>query len=297
MSAADRNENTSGLNEGKDPSSWIPKVVRPPSSRLRRAAQLLDEGTYQVLAARSGLDPKLAQFESSHDSLNLLYLCVRHIDSVIVLATQDAVLWPAAITVARGAFETSVRSLWLVDTDDPFEREGRWLGLLDSDVETRHRFVRRAEADSATKVNTTAQRRLAKQFRQRHDQITALLAEKGRAPVAVPKMDAMMKATRVRMSYAHYVHSSQYAHGTLWATWHFAVTIGPPAVGRNWLTKDPGVSPWDCAGVRSWTRRRGCLEDLVQNGDRSGRTMLRNWIGQSPPSESDAGWMGSSAQG
>jgi Family of unknown function (DUF5677) len=276
MNAADRNQDTSGVREGKDPSSWIPKVVRSPSLHLRRAVQLLDEGQNQLLAARNGLDRGLGQFESTHDSLNLLYLCIRHIDSVIVLATQDSVLWPAAITVARGAFETCVRSLWLVDADDPFEREGRWLGLLDSDVETRHRFVRRAEADSETKVNAAAQRELAKHFRQRHDQIKVLLAEKGRAPVAVPKMDAMMKATRIRTSYAHYVQSSQYAHGTLWATWAFR--------GGDWDTR----SGKELSGEQSWNVPLGlCRSALVDPAPRvlrrlgaTARPFRKNYIAQ-----------------
>lgn len=204
-----------------DSSIWAPIALRPPSSRLRRAAQLLDEGNSQLLAARSGLDQSLGQFESTHDGLNLLYLCIRHIDSVVVLATYDSVVWPAAITAARGAFECCVRSLWLVDADDPFEREGRWLGLLDSDVEARRRFARRADTDAVVSKSSAYQLTLATHFKKRHDDTRRLLAGKGREPVSVPKFDAMMKAARVRTSYAHYVHSSQYAHGTLWATWAF----------------------------------------------------------------------------
>src|SRR5262245_60148821 len=97
-----------------DDDQWTPKVLRQPSGRLRRAASLLDEATRQLLAARTRLDSELEQFESTHDSLNLLYLCVRHVDAVVALATSDAVLWPAAVTAGRGAFESSVRSLWLV---------------------------------------------------------------------------------------------------------------------------------------------------------------------------------------
>ena len=210
-------------------STWAPRALRPPSPQLRWAAQLLDEGNSQLLAARSGLDRALGQFESTHDGLNLLYLCIRQIDGVVVTAAYDAVLWPAAITAARGAFESGVRSLWMVDADDPFEREGRWLGFLDSDVEARGRFARRADADAMATESSVDQLTLAKHFRTRHDDIKRLLANKGRKPVSVPKFDAMMKATRVRTSYAHYVHSSQYAHGTLWATWAFR--------GEDWASR------------------------------------------------------------
>jgi len=123
-----------------------------------------------------------------------------------------------------------VRSLWLWILTIHSNAKA-WLGLLDSDVEP-VTGLPDTPMQTAMSGNIAEQRDLAKHFRRRHDQIKVLLAEKGRAPVAVPKLDAMMKATGVRASYAHYFGAVSTLTDTL-GHWAFR--------GEDWAAKWEGT--------------------------------------------------------
>jgi hypothetical protein len=205
---------------------WHPHIIQSPTATLRRAAELLDEGVTQLLAARVSLDQTLAIYESSHDCLNLLYLSIRHVDSVVALATTDVVLWSPGITVARAALESSVRALWMVIPTDPFEREARWLSYLKDEAETRERFSKRLSKEAAVRRPSRKHLEDATEARSRFETVQRLLAERGQSPRPMPKFDAMLQQTKVRSPYSQYIVGSQFTHGTLWATWAFR--------GRDW---------------------------------------------------------------
>jgi hypothetical protein len=205
---------------------WHPHIIQSPTATLQRAAALLDEGVRQLLAALASVDQSLRIYESSHDCLNLLYLSIRHVDSVVVLATTDIVLWSPGITLARAALESSVRALWMVSPTDPFEREARWLSYLKDEVETRERHNKRQSKE--TEVGRPSRKHLeeATDARSRFETVQRLLAGRSHSPGPMPKFDAMLKQTKVRSPYSQYIIGSQFAHGTLWATWAFR--------GRDW---------------------------------------------------------------
>src|SRR5260370_34213158 len=59
----------------------------------------------------------------------------------------------------------------------------------------------------------------------------------------MPNFDVMLQQTNVRSVYSQYILSSQYTHGTLWATWAFR--------GRNWGERSgsdkPDESRWQAS--------------------------------------------------
>jgi hypothetical protein len=120
---------------------------------MRDAACALEDGVGHLLKARRHVAPDLLKYDSSHDAPNLLYVAIRHIEAIALLASQDVALGQAAVTLARAALEVSVRALWLVDDNDPFRRERRWLVLVEEEVRGRRRAQSYAQASRSKSVH------------------------------------------------------------------------------------------------------------------------------------------------
>jgi hypothetical protein len=104
-------------------------VILPTTPEVGLVCDDLEQGIGRFLNSRSTLPP-LGRYESQVEALNLFYLALRDIEGVVALAGTDLVLIPPALASARAGFETSVKSMWMVDADDPFECESRWLAHL-----------------------------------------------------------------------------------------------------------------------------------------------------------------------
>lgn len=247
------------------------RIVSPPSSQLIRAANLLSEGVGHFLNARDGVSGHYACYESSHDSLNLFYLSLRHIEALTCLAKLDAVLLPAAMSLARTALESSVRSLWLVDADDPYERECRWLGLIDEEIRSRSRAAKHQESRSVETAEV--ERRIAEHLSNYRNKILACMPE-GYKVRALPNFEDLLAATKADTPYSTYIVGSQYAHGTSWALSLFRTGLG---ASRNFLelrSSEAWADPLlTCASV---LRDTGCRV-LLRLGVPADATLPKNY--------------------
>jgi len=103
--------------------------VAPLVPEILRACSLLEEGKRRFLAAdrftRVG-----TTYESDDEAHLQILLCVRHFEAVILLAQDDLVTLPSALVTARALLDTAVRAQWLLEPDEPFERERRWMATL-----------------------------------------------------------------------------------------------------------------------------------------------------------------------
>src|SRR5436190_16883559 len=79
-----------------------------------RTCDLLDEGVSQVRGAIRGLPQTEYRYEADTEAGLLLLLIIRNVEAVTTLARRDLVLLPAAIVVARAAFEASTLACWLL---------------------------------------------------------------------------------------------------------------------------------------------------------------------------------------
>jgi len=79
-------------------------TVMSPTLAIQSAAALLDEAIERLIKALASCDD-IGRYEADVESSNLLKLVVRHIESVIALASRDLVLLPSAMVVARAAYE------------------------------------------------------------------------------------------------------------------------------------------------------------------------------------------------
>ena len=250
-------------------------IIAPASQSLLRAVDLVEEGVGHLLEARNLLSSEFQKYESSHDALNLLYHSLRHIEAVVELARKDLVLRPAAFTAARAALEASVRGLWLVDCDEPFEREGRWLGFIDEEVLSRKRAARHFSQHAHTDASAE-QQQVADQLKSYRNAVAQLLPN-GHAPRRLPKFDAMLAETKMNVNYAVYVIGSQFTHGTSWALSQFRQGLGT----QRRLTEVKDSVSWVLPVVICSTilRDAGC-RILYRLGVPDGCALPHNFSGQ-----------------
>jgi hypothetical protein len=74
-----------------------------------RLRTLLEEAIGRLIRAWAGCRP-LGEYEADGEALNLLKLIIRHVESVVALASRDLVLLPSALVVARAACEVGHRN-------------------------------------------------------------------------------------------------------------------------------------------------------------------------------------------
>lgn len=134
-------------------------VSQPPPPEVLAACASLDQALASLEEAILSLPS--SPYEADVEAVSLFTLVIRHVQGVLAMARSDFSLIPPANTSARAAFETSVRAAWMVNADDPFVREARWLAPFrrlrartDVPVFVRHRqsqqrcFSKRQKASS-----------------------------------------------------------------------------------------------------------------------------------------------------
>lgn len=208
----------------REPSANVEPIVRltrerttpisPATEAVLGACAALDTAISAFLSAR-GLLTGYAQYESTLEALNIFNLSIRSIEGVLALAREDLVLLPPAFACARAALETATKAAWMVNADDPFNREVRWLVHLQEE----ERVYERA-------AKLTADKRQAKSFSERVAQLkTFRLAvsaklPRGTAPLRRnPPMNEMLESLDVEQLHALYIYLSQFIHGGHSAMW------------------------------------------------------------------------------
>jgi len=190
------------------------QVVLQPTPEIRQIADLLDEVIANLLVAMRAVPPS-GEYESDSEASLLSRLVVRHVEGVIALARLDLVLLPAAHALARSAFECAVRALWLLEPDDPFEREARWLVHLHDEERYLEHCARRAQEFGEAGSRWLETRDTIQQFRL---QVSERMPAGYTIPKKLPSFDEILGSLQESQKYIVYKLLSQGVHGTHAAT-------------------------------------------------------------------------------
>jgi hypothetical protein len=197
-------------------------VVIPPTPKLLQIAEKLDQAVGQFISAVQTIPP-LGKFESEVEARLLFILVIRHIEAILALVRTDLVLLPSANVLTRAVFETALKAAWMVQPDDPFNREVRWLAHL-TEEERLHKAVSESVAKSG---------RNSALFIERHAQIREFRA--GVAKVLPPgyselpgnpSVETMLQALGQKQMYFLYRVLAQYVHGGHASTWLYRRGLG-----------------------------------------------------------------------
>jgi hypothetical protein len=176
-----------------------------------------------------------SEYEADLEALNLFSLVIRHVEGVLALARNDLVLAPPACACARAAFESAAKAAWMVNADDPFEREARWLAHLAEEERVYKRAASRSHSASATRF--LEQARVIGEFRQ---SVENLMPKHIKQLSGNPNFEEMIRSIGGDRLYSLYIYLSQFTHGGHLASGTYgqnlgtAKIIGEFVIPANW---------------------------------------------------------------
>lgn len=190
-------------------------VVIPTTPEVALVCDELEKAIWRFLNSLNTLPP-LGQYESQVEAVKLFYLAIRDIEGVITLARADLVLIPPAIASARAGFEAAVKAIWMIDADDPYECEGRWLAHLKTEARFHNRIAARYERIGK---DARSNHKMAETLASFSQAVEERLPPGIKVPKGIPSLDKMLESTGVEHLYATYIYLSQFAHAEHAATW------------------------------------------------------------------------------
>jgi hypothetical protein len=190
-------------------------VVAQPTSGIIEICDLMDQLIGKFLNYRNSPGPT-GKYESEVEAINLSNLAVRHADGVLTLARTDLVLLPPALAAARACLEAAVKAAWLVDADNPYEREARWLTHFASEERYLQRTSDRLEKAGQDVTKSREREKMLREFRL---SVTAMMPKNIKIPEGNPPFDSMLSSLGGSVLYPLYITLSQFTHAEHNATW------------------------------------------------------------------------------
>ena len=215
----------------------------PPTPGILRMADLIEQAVGRFLEARDTIPP-LGKFESDVEALLLFNLVIRDTEAILTLARTDLVLLPSANVLARAVFEIALKAAWIVQPDDPFDREVRWLAHL-AEEERLHKAASESVAKSGGNPAM---------FKQRHAEIRDFRTGVARALPAGyselpgnPGVEGMLENLGQKQMYFLYRVLAQYVHGGHASTWLYRKGLGTLKQGGEFISPKEWHTPLNTA--------------------------------------------------
>jgi len=197
-------------------------IVIPPTLEILRIADSIERAISRFLEARETISPP-GKYESDWEAILLFNLVIRDTEAILTLARTDLVLLSAANVIARSVFEIALKAAWIVQPDDPFDREVRWLAHLAEE----ERMLKAISESAAKRGGDPAS------FEQKHRQIRDFRMGVARAlPTGYselpgnPSVEQMLENLGQKQTYALYRVLAQHVHGGHASTWLYRRNLG-----------------------------------------------------------------------
>jgi hypothetical protein len=207
-------------------------IVMPPTPDIEKACDLLENWIHSFLEARDSI-PSFGEFEAPIESLNLMYLMIRNVESIILMARHDLVVLPSAMHLARSVFEMAMKARWILSPNDVFQREVRWLAQLQTEERYFDRFAQRLSKIGVDNTDAIKIRDNISGFRL---DVTDVLPQPYKPLSEIPNLADMMKDIQEEQKYITYLLLSQYSHGTHVATGTYTAGLGNDKVLGEYIT-------------------------------------------------------------
>lgn len=118
-------------------------AVHAPCAALLGVAEAIEQMITQYCVALRSV-AAVGKWEAPQEGLALGWLLIRNVEAVILMARHDEVLVTASWPNSRAAFELSARIIWMLQPDDRYAAECRWLALLGDWEKTERKLVEEA---------------------------------------------------------------------------------------------------------------------------------------------------------
>lgn len=189
---------------------------------MERQCAALD-GLLGVFAPILGaLTLRLGYLKSEVEAANLFKLALRHAQGVVQLARCDLILLPPALVAARACFEATTKAAWMVNHDDPFQREARWLVQL----ETEERYLKRQHDHFARLGKSVSGSTKCSVFKEFRSAVEAKIPKRIARLKQMPAMPERLVDIGGENTYIYYRYLSEFTHGTHVGTGLYRTGLG-----------------------------------------------------------------------
>jgi hypothetical protein len=183
----------------------------PPPQQVLAACDQIDRIIEAYLEALSHADLS-RRFEAPMEVYSMLKVMLRFSESIISLARDDLVLLPAANVIARSLLEVGYRSMWLLQANDPFEREGRWLAYLRDGIK---HYRALTKASSLSELQRQRFSQIADTHEKFANDMQVLLTAEGNKPPRFPSFREVASVTALPECYHLFVLLSAFTHSNV----------------------------------------------------------------------------------
>lgn len=216
--------------------SILISTVLPPPTELLGLAEAIDDSLGVYLAARTNWSQS-TEWEALRYAVTMSNHALRNAEATLVLARNDMTLLSSAWATARVATESTLKMLWLLEPDNVWERESRWVACMDEGARGGAKGLLKSRPGGARWTEQLA--RFSTEIKQRLPKGTTVPGKPGNDVLARqhgPELEVM------------YVEASQFIHATYYGMQQWQKNLGDAAVFEetvrpiDWLT--PLVMSW-----------------------------------------------------
>jgi hypothetical protein len=210
----------------------------PPTSSILKVCDYLEMIIARFIEHKNKMI--YGEYESDLECNLLLNLTIRHIEGVILLARQDLVSLPPAMSASRSAFEISIKAMWMMDPEDVFAREVRWLAHIKTEEDYWKRIGNLIDKLGGNNDNYRDKEGLIRQFR---EDVTKVLPS-GYKLETMPNMREMVRSLNREELYLAYILFSQFEHGTHFSTNIYRRNLGIYKQIGEYITPRSWIDPF-----------------------------------------------------
>lgn len=189
-----------------------------------RAADFLESAVASVLKALAAAPP--TAYEADVEANLMIHLTIRDAEGVALLAREGTFMYPAAMVLTRAAYEGALRVLWMLQPDDPFDREARYLAMLKEAERLAEVAAREFAEIGADDATVQGHLLVAGGIRGFREGVASKLPTGVTVPRNVPPLKDMIAESGFSARYLLYKFGCQYVHSTNYATGIYRKHLG-----------------------------------------------------------------------
>ncbi len=189
-------------------------------------------------------------------------LCIRYLESINELAKQDLVYLPSAMVLSRSVFESAINVLWLMQPNDLFECESRYLSRLRDYENWISGQIKYFNNLNWNTDKYEEEKKLIIEFRK---DIEKLLEDKGYKTSNSKNLREILKSVHEERKYLYYKLLSGYTHGGYYSTNLYRKNLGTCKILGEFIS----IDDWKLVYIVAWPAFEIASEFFIDRASKS----------------------------
>jgi len=180
-----------------------------PTEEIKNVCDKIDFGIGIFLSKAT--TSQIGKWESEIESLILIFHCIRNLEGVIKLATNDLSLLLPARIITRSIFEAAIKSIWLTHNEDKFVNEAKWLSRIRGEEKHMNELTEKLEILG---IETSSRIERINKMVDFRKEVETNLNEKGYELTNEPKLYKMTRKIGLEKFYVYYTMLCDSTHSS-----------------------------------------------------------------------------------